>query len=398
MSPLRIAVAGAGIGGLAVSAGLARAGHSVQLFDRFDAPAPVGSGLVIQPVGQVVLQALGALEPAKRHGNPIQRMMGHEARSGRRVLDVTYAPRVGLAIHRAALFDVLMNGALEAGVDLQTGHEASEVRGSFLRFADAAPAGPFDLIIDACGAASPLSPITSQELPYGALWANVNWPAETALPQAQLRQVYRRAERMMGVLPIGREPGHEALRTAIFWSLPTRAYQNWRDGGLSAWRDEALRLWPEFQPFADQINDPDQFVMARYAHGTLKQVTAPGLAHIGDAAHRASPQLGQGANMALLDALALIQAVDRAEGHVPVALQWYAEARRWHVRSYQAISHLFTPQYQSDSRVLPWLRDRILFPLSQVPPLPRLLTRLVCGDLLAPMPSLDRESFRRLSG
>ena len=82
---------------------------------------------------------------------------------------------------------------------------------------------------------------------------------------------------------------------------------------------------------------------------------------------------------------------------MPVALQWYGQARKWHVRSYQAISRLFTPQFQSDSRLQPWLRDRILFPLSQVPPLPRILTRLVCGDLLAPMPSLDRDSFRRLS-
>ncbi|MCH2095382.1 MAG: FAD-dependent monooxygenase [Rhodobacteraceae bacterium] len=397
MSSLRIAVAGAGVGGLAVAAGLARAGHRIQIFDRFQAPAPVGSGLVIQPVGQSVLQALGVLSDAQHLANPIRRMIGHEANTGRRVLDVTYAPRVGLGIHRAALFDILLKAAVAAGVVLQTGHEAQAVDGSFIRFADALPAGPFDLIVDACGAGSPLSPMRSADLPYGALWATIDWPAQTELSQDHLRQVYRRADRMMGVLPIGREPGQTGQRTAIFWSLPRTAFDNWREAGLKAWREEALQFWPEFQPFADQIVDPDQFAMARYAHGTLRQVTAPGLAHIGDAAHRASPQLGQGANMALLDALALIRALDRAESHVPVALQWYGQARKWHVRSYQAISRLFTPQFQSDSRLQPWLRDRILFPLSQVPPLPRILTRLVCGDLLAPMPSLDRDSFRRLS-
>ena len=123
--------------------------------------------------------------------------------------------------------------------------------------------------------------------------------------------------------------------------------------------------------------------VATYAHGTLNRPHAPALAFIGDAAHRASPQLGQGANMALLDALALTLALEAAEGEA--ALRLYGFMRRWHVALYQLFSAIFTPQYQSDSRLLPILRDRLLMPLSQVPPLARLLTRLVCGDLLPPL-------------
>ena len=52
------------------------------------------------------------------------------------------------------------------------------------------------------------------------------------------------------------------------------------------------------------------------------------------------------------------------------------------------MSALFTPQYQSDSRWLPVLRDRLLYPLSKVPPVPRILERLVRGDLLPPIRSL----------
>lgn len=92
--------------------------------------------------------------------------------------------------------------------------------------------------------------------------------------------------------------------------------------------------------------------------------------------------------MALLDALALAWALRLANGQDPLAL--YAAARRWHVRAYQAFSAAFTPQYQSDSRILPVIRDRVLFPLSQVPPLPRVLTALVCGTMLPPLASLDR--------
>ena len=39
------------------------------------------------------------------------------------------------------------------------------------------------------------------------------------------------------------------------------------------------------------------------------------------------------------------------------ALAAAVRLRRGHVRLYQAISRVFTPVYQSDSRVLPWLRD-----------------------------------------
>ncbi len=103
---------------------------------------------------------------------------------------------------------------------------------------------------------------------------------------------------------------------------------------------------------------------ARYAHGTLRRPLAPGLVHIGDAAHRASPQLGQGANMALLDALALGLAL---RGPLEDAPADYAAMRRWHVLIYQGLSAAFTPMYQSGSRSLPWLRDRLLAPASTLP-------------------------------
>ena len=55
---MRIGIVGCGIGGMAAAIALAREGHGVTLFERFDAPAPVGAGLLLQPSG---LQALGAL-------------------------------------------------------------------------------------------------------------------------------------------------------------------------------------------------------------------------------------------------------------------------------------------------------------------------------------------------
>ncbi|MEM7616524.1 MAG: FAD-dependent monooxygenase, partial [Pseudomonadota bacterium] len=66
----------------------------------------------------------------------------------------------------------------------------------------------------------------------------------------------------------------------------------------------------------------------------------------------------------------------------------YAAARRWHIAVYQAMSAIFTPQYQSDSVLQPMLRDYFFRPLSRVPPVPRILTRLVAGTLLSPLGKL----------
>jgi 2-polyprenyl-6-methoxyphenol hydroxylase-like FAD-dependent oxidoreductase len=387
---LDIAIAGAGIGGLTAAAALASAGHRVRVFDRFEKPRPVGSGLVIQPVGQAVLDAVGAGDALSR-GARIWRMHGIEAETGRTVLKVDYGPaggtRFGLAIQRPALFDALLGAALAAGADLVPGHEIEARNGGRLRFRNADAAGPFDLVIDASGANSRLSPLVARPLPFGAIWATVPWPDGLDLPDRQLSQRYRRADRMIGVMPSGTRDGGDMPAATIFWSLPSEGHDAWRRAGLAAWRDEIAALWPEALPAFDVIDDPDRMTFARYTHGTLGSVTGPGFAIIGDAAHRASPQLGQGANMAMLDAFALATALTRFP--VREALRQYRLARRWHVWIYQAMSRAFTPQYQSDSRFLPVLRDRVLYPVSTVPPVPAILTRLVCGDLVSPMAGLE---------
>ncbi len=379
----RIAITGAGIGGLAAAAQLARDGHAVTLFERFPAARPLGSGLVVQPVGLAVLDAIGAGEEARSLGAPLTRMLGH---SGHRIaLDVAYRPGApGLAMHRAALFHCLWQAATRAGVLPLTGHTATGTRQSQTAIhltTDQGEHGPFDLIVDASGAGSNLSPLTARPLSFGAIWANVPWPA-TDLPGTELRQRYHRASRMAGILPIGRLPGDPTPRAAVFWSLSLAELDAWPARRLADWKAEVASFWPAMTPFLDGITDKAQLTPARYSHGTLHKPYSPRLIHIGDAAHRASPQLGQGANMALLDARALALAL-----RLPLeeALPAWHTSRRWHLGLYQALSAAFTPQYQSHSRVLPALRDRLLSPLSRLWPLPRILSSLVAGDLVPPI-------------
>ena len=121
---------------------------------------------------------------------------------------------------------------------------------------------------------------------------------------------------------------------------------------------------------------------AVYSHGTLSKPYAERLAIIGDAAHQASPQLGQGANMALLDAKALCDALKTHD--INAAVKRYARKRFAHVRLYQIFSAVFTPFYQSNSALLPPLRNYLLNPFSRIWPIRAMLTRLVCGTLIKP--------------
>ena len=389
---LHVGIAGAGIGGLALAAALAQKGHRVEVFDQFDAPRPVGSGLVIQPVGQAVLSKIGALQQAAAMGQRITHMLGHDSAVSRPILDVSYDPdgragRYGLALHRSALFAAVLTAAQKAGVGLTPARKVTGITDGTMRRLcfDAAPdSAPFDLVVDACGAGSPLSPLQSRALPYGAIWGTVDWPQSAPLPTHQLSQRYRAARRMVGVLPIGCLPRDDTPKAAVFWSLKPDELKQWKVSPIEDWKAEAGQLWPEMEPFLHQITRHDQMTPAFYTHGTLRHPIAPGLAHIGDAAHRASPQLGQGANMALLDAWALAYALNDVPD-VQAALALYARARRRHLWVYQMMSAVFTPLYQSDSTILPMLRNHILAPMAQIPPVPRILARLVCGDLIAPL-------------
>ncbi|MBL1438090.1 MAG: FAD-dependent monooxygenase [Rhodobacteraceae bacterium] len=385
-SDLKIGIAGCGIGGLALGAMLAAKGHAVQIFDQFKAPSPVGSGLVVQPVGFEVLRALGVAEAVLAKGAKITHMHGVESGSGRMALDVSYGARFGVAIHRASLFDALLKKAKANGCEIIPSTKIIAQKGSYFEASNGARLGPFDLLVDASGAGSELSPLKTKPLKYGALWASVDWPEATALPQNRLTQVYGGATRMAGVLPIGSLPGETKQKAAVFWSLRVADYDAWRAAPLAGWQQATRDFWPEFAPFINQISSHDELTMARYKHGTLRRKTNGRMAFIGDAAHCASPQLGQGANMALLDAYALGTAL--GQHPVEAALKAYEHARRRHVFSYQMMSRVLTPFYQSDSMVLPWLRNRALAPLSPFWPFAPVLTKVGAGDVIPPVRGL----------
>jgi 2-polyprenyl-6-methoxyphenol hydroxylase-like FAD-dependent oxidoreductase len=391
---LDIAIVGAGPAGLAAALLLHRAGHCVSILERFEAAKPLGSGLILQPTGLTVLAALGLYDEILALGSRIDRLHGADARTGRTVLDVRYdagtGGRFGLAVHRAALFDVLHRAVLAAGIPIETGVdvEALEVGGKAIPVATGGRrAGAFDLVVDASGARSRLrrysrDPSEPRPLAYGAFWASLGWRGDGFDANALLQR-YDRASVMIGVLPIGRPDAASEPMAAFFWSLKPAEADAVRAGGLDAWKQRVAGLWPECGAYLDQIGDFSQLTLARYGHHTSRLPAGERLAVIGDAAHSTSPQLGQGANMALLDAAALAHALDR-EADVAGALATYCRIRRVHVRIFQALSIAFTPFYQSDSVVLPFVRDRLVATVARIPPAPRILAAMVSGTIVDP--------------
>lgn len=381
----RIAVIGAGVGGLTAATLLARAGHEVTVLERFTESKPLGSGLMLQPTGLAALERLGLREEITALGARITRLHGTTDR-GATVFDLDYGDLIpglhAVAAHRAALHGVLWRAFAASGARIETAHEVAGVTESAtgIRLRDAAGAtlAEAEFAIDASGARSALRAVVEPRAPrafaYGAVWASVPDPG---LAPGTLLQRYVAARVMLGWLPVGRATPDGPPLAALFWSLKPQDHAAWA-ARFDAWRDEAATLWPPIAPVLAALPGPEAFTPARYIQFTAKRPWRGRLVLIGDAAHATSPQLGQGANSAMLDALALADAL-AAEPSYDTAFARYAAARRAHIRFYQRASALMTPFFQADSRLLAWLRDATFDRMKVVPWLHGEMLRTLAG-------------------
>jgi 2-polyprenyl-6-methoxyphenol hydroxylase-like FAD-dependent oxidoreductase len=370
---LRIAIVGYGTAGQTCAALLARDGHACEVFERAPTLGPVGAGLLLQPTGLEVLWRLGLLQAALRHGAVVRRLHGQNQR-GRAVMDMRYAdldPRLfGLGLQRGALFSLLRAAWPEAdqvrcgcrivAVDPDTG---------WLRDEHGERHGPYDLVIAADGSASALRttvgpPRLDQPYPWGALWCLC--PAADWHPGDELRQRYVAARRMIGLLPVGTRPDDPQPRLSFFWSLPADRFEHWHHAGMEHWKAEVAALWPEAAQRLAHVAEPAQLARASYRDAVLAVWHRGRMVLVGDAAHAMSPQLGQGVNMALMDAWTLREALRRA-GSIAAALARYERERRAHTAIYQFWSRWLTPVFQSERDGVAALRDLLLLPLGSVP-------------------------------
>ena len=369
---LRIAVIGYGTGGQAAALLLSADGHSVTVFERTPVLGPVGAGLLLQPTGLAVLWEMGLLGEVLGCGAVITRLFGQTER-GRRVMDIRYRELdqrlFGIGIQRGALFG-LLDVAWKEGRQVHCGCTITAVDFEHGTLVDANGQlhGDYDLVIVADGAASTLRGLVvpaklDRPYPWGARWCLVaqgDWPWVD-----ELQQRYVVARRMVGMLPVGTRPDDPVHRVSFFWSTPAASLDA-PFGDPARWRDELASIWPEAAERLATTDVPNGFASARYRDAVHRQWFRGRAVLLGDAAHAMSPQLGQGVNMALLDARALRDAL-RANPEIPGALTAYQHERRAHVGLYHFWSRWLTPLFQSEHDFAARCRDGLLHPLSRMP-------------------------------
>jgi 2-polyprenyl-6-methoxyphenol hydroxylase-like FAD-dependent oxidoreductase len=375
--PQQIAIIGAGTAGLAAAIVLARQGHHITIFEHVEELAPVGAGLLLQPAGLAVFAHLGVLEHALTLGAKVTGLEGQLA-NGQLLVNSHYHQAgeglYGLGIHRATLCHVLVEALktepLSSQITWRMGVDVEKIEdhGADARLYGHDTSGKcdaaFDLIIVANGARSQLRPVDwvvlDRSYPWGAAWTIV--PECVALDRQILHQFYHGSSVMMGILPTGAIPDAPQQRlSSIFWSLPTTQLNGWMQekGARETWLLQVNQRWPIAAQWLETvIEHPEQWFAANYRDVVMRRFAQGRIAVIGDAAHAMSPQLGQGANMALLDAWALGQAMaEKGQSNWPTVWQKYHSFRASSTHFYQWLSRQLTPLYQSDSRVAAWGRD-----------------------------------------
>lgn len=394
---MRIAIVGSGPAGLSCALQLAQLGYFITVFERMDDLSMQGSGIIIQPVGLAAMELLGIRAEVEQLGQPIRQVIGRSGEHQRLSVFVDYSTlgetSYAVGLQRGALFNVLYPKVLAAGVTLATKTAIESLayqRDKSILLGDSAGEfhGPFDFVIDASGAYSKLrryaiTPVVSQPLDYGSLWAKVDWDVGTEFDYSMMKMYSDNRNVGIGLMPIGKLDRQANPKLALFWNLKWKNYSQWRATNLVSWKNSVINKWPETEPFLRQISTQDQLYLAKFIYHRLPKPYGDRLAFVGDAAHATNPQLGQGVNMSLVDAVVLAESLQR-ESNLPSALELYARARRDHVRFYQTMARLLTPFYQSDKTWAIGLRDFLYEPLCRIPQVRKWTAELISGQLQKP--------------
>ncbi len=182
--------------------------------------------------------------------------------------------------------------------------------------------------------------------------------------------------------------GGGCRQVSLFWSVRCSDGERWPASGLESLKQAMRDLTAKVEPLLDQLCDPSQVLFAAYRDVRMRGRWHEGrVVLIGDAGHAMSPQLGQGANLALLDAWTLARSLDE-RSDVHAALARYSARRRAHLRFYAIASRRLTPLFQADREALAAPRDLLLAPAGKVPWLGRQMVTTLAGAKTGPFSTL----------
>ena len=348
---LRIAIVGAGVGGLTLALALRQRGLSADLFEQAHDLAEIGAAVALSANGTHELERLGLLdavvakstEPTElifRHGPTGERIAAHPMR-----LDGAYRKRFGapyFGIHRADLQRVL-SGAL-GGEGLHLAHrlvDLAERDGRVtLTFANGAKAEA-DLVIAADGIRSTARKFVLGDDPlrytrnsgFRGIVPAANLPS---LPDPEAIQIWSGPGAHLVHYAIG--PTGEHVNFLAVVEFPNE-WTNPEKGLMPTTQLEALAFYKDWHPaVAEMVNAVrHELRWGLFATRPIRRWRRGRVVLLGDAAHGSLPHQGQGANATIEDSIVLAESI-AGKANLFAALDAYESIRKPRTRQIQRAS------------------------------------------------------------
>jgi 2-polyprenyl-6-methoxyphenol hydroxylase-like FAD-dependent oxidoreductase len=339
---MKALVVGCGIAGSVVAVALRRAGIATTVCEAYDRSADgVGAYLTLTTNGLSVLDELGLLGEVVARGFPTPEVV-MSTFDGKALGTVDYGARlrdgtVAQTLRRADLYQVLRDACERAGARVKYGKRLVDAEtgadGVIARYADGSTEHA-DVLVGADGLRSTTRRIIDPDAPAirytgltetGGYVRGLRLDAEPGV----LRLTYGR-RCLFCYIP------HPNGGVWWFAQVPSRAEPDRAE--LAATSPEVLRtrmlelVGGDQGPAARIIEATDEMLRPWVAYDlpALRSWRRGRMVLVGDAAHAASPASGQGASMALEDALVLAKCLRDVDG-VPQALAEFEARRRGRV-------------------------------------------------------------------
>lgn len=359
--PPVILIAGAGIGGLAAALAFRRHGLRCLVFERAPELREVGAGLLLSPNAVHVLDLLGVGEAARKLARDIDewRILDPRGRTLHRLHPTRRARAPVLSLHRADLQHLLLS-RLDAA-DVRLGFEIasySETDDAVRLMSVAGQVEQGEMLVGADGLRSAVRLTACSPEPHRNC-GYVGWRGVTPFIPSHyhgrwLSESWGEGQRF-GISPLGDR--------RCYWYATANTPADFASPPASRKEDLLARFAHWHPPVRDLIEaTPDEAILLNPILDRpvrMRPANTTRVVLLGDAAHPMSPNLGQGACMALEDAWVLARELHRAVNPLE-GLRAYARARAARNRLVSAASDLLGRVIQLEHPFSTGLRDAAL--------------------------------------